>query len=300
MNNKNKKIQESKIDLQDEIIRASRLVNLSYNAQNQGALVNQGERIYLPNRENERLEIFKYFLNEDILAVFGKEMFDPGEVKEREPHEGEDPTKKVFEVVRQAEIEITRIQDGLFISTIFGKCYRIKFCSNGLTCYEVTPEDGKISQINNVKEVFCITLGPDVYSNNLIGKVEERDYEYSYEVNNLDSTFKYRCGEKDKQPDFAASLSGLNAKFNSKEALHYMRQIPPVERTRNPFKKIYDTFTKDKFERGEGIIGIVTSEHLTELPNYAREIFDVLKEQAQREIKRTNYGKYLGMKNEEN
>ncbi len=245
--------------------------------------------------------LVSYFLQLDLINTLGKTEFDVA------------ADSLENDKAQVGEIEITRTRDGIYISTIFDSNYQVKFRNeSGVDVYKIhKKEDGELD-LENVDLAFSIKLRPNVVTNTIINKKGVIAPEFSqnepfevmstYEVNIPDKTFTYACSENGKEVSYKACLSGLNAKFSSQEMLSYEREIPPVEQDVNIFKRIA-TFldgTK-KIEHGEGVISVSTSSFLTELTDYAESIFNILRREAVKVIKKENskYGKYLRTINEE-
>lgn len=240
------------------------------------------KRGFVKNYEAE--SILNYFLNEDLMSTFGKTKFDISSDIEKTP----------------SEIEMTRTKDGMFISTIFGKHYRVNFRDNGMDVYEISSESGNINEIENIEKVFDITIGQNNIINNLVKTDGEEKYEQNYEVNTENETFHYCSGSVDKERDYSACIMGLGAKFGARETVHYVREIPPVIKGRNPFKRLMQAIEGRKLESGECITSVVTSDSLTNLVYYCDHIFNILKKEAEKAIQKSNDGKNLQMKNEKN
>ncbi len=114
-------------------------------------------------QKSEVASVINYLLNKDVVSTFGKTEF-------------ETCTDRDF----VDEIEITRIGDGLFITTIDGKYYQVQFRENGMDVYVVRTEDGKVNEISDTERVFDITFGQDNVINNLITYNEDETYEKPY------------------------------------------------------------------------------------------------------------------------
>lgn len=245
--------------------------------------------------------LVSYFLRLDLINTLGKTEF---EVATYHPDKREETP---------GEIELTRTRDGIYISTIFDSNYKINVRQNGgVDVYRINKMENGELDYDDIKLAFSITLGPDVVTNTIITKKgvvapefsqnEPFEVKSTYEVNIPDKAFKYSCCENGKEVSYKACLSGLNAKFSSQEMLSYDREIPPVEQDINIFKKVATFFNgTKKIEHGEGVISISTSSALTDLTDYAESIFNILKREAVKVIKKedSQYGKYLRTINEE-
>lgn len=240
--------------------------------------------------------LVSYFLREDLISTLGKTSFDDDEIDLLSTKEK-----------NNNDTSCISSKDGILITTIYGSSYKINYRHDGLDAYKISTDENGKSDLESVKKIFSITLGPDVITNTVIApkgivgpEFAEHvafELESTYEVNIPDSTFKYSCGEPGKVPCFKACLSSFNAKFSSHEMLSYHREIPPIEKERNLFKRLMTR----SVERGEGFINITTSSSLTELTDYADDIFAILKAEAAKVNKSqdNNYGKYLRAINEE-
>lgn len=261
------KINDKKIDLVEEISKASNVVRSFDN--------------------HSRKAAFRYFLNEDIEKVFGKTTFDKSE--------NEDVPD---------EIDITRMQNGLLISDLDGNHYRITFRSDGLDAHKIIVENNNMSDIKEVIPLFNVTITPIIYSNTLRydKEVEERTvrFEDNYEINTNDLTFNFKSSEKGMPPYYEASISSLNAKFNSLEMLNYMRITPPYDKNGNILKRMAKYFKTDKMDRGECIVSLATSDDLTDLTDYSDKIFGIFKGEAVRMLRPSDGYKSLQKMNEEN
>ncbi|MDE6292977.1 MAG: hypothetical protein K2L98_04775, partial [Bacilli bacterium] len=225
--------------------------------------------------------VINYLLNKDIVSTFGKTEFET-----------------CLDRDFVDEIEITRIGDGLFITTVDGKYYQVQFRENGMDVYVVRTEDGKVDEISDTERVFDITLGKDNVINNLITSNEDEKYEHTHEFNNENLTFNYSCGPKDRNKAYSASITSLGAKFGPHEVVHYSRLTPPATKGASLLKKFKTSFRefKDaeedinvfkrlgnamkvvsgrKMENGDCITSIATSEALTELAYYCDYIFNI-------------------------
>lgn len=253
----------------------------------------------------EVASVTDYLLNKDVVSTFGKTEFETS--------------------INQNfvdEIEITRVGDGLFITTIDGKCYQVQFRENGMDVYKVKTPDGKVSEISDIEGVFDITIGQDNVINNLITSNEDEAYEYTHEFNSENSTFNYSCGPKDGNKAYSASITSLGAKFGPHEMVQYFRLTPPATKGESILKKVKESFRefKDaeedinvfkrwgnimkvvggrKMDNGDCIIRIATSESLTELAYYCDYIFTLLEDEAKKVIKKANANKSLQKKNED-
>ncbi len=245
--------------------------------------------------------LVSYFLRLDLQSTLGKTEFDVA------------ADSLENDKAQTGEIELTRTRDGIYISTIFDSNYQVKLREDhGIDVYKIhKKEDGDLD-LENVELAFSLNLGPNVVTNTIVSKKGVIAPEFSqnepfevmstYEVNIPDRTFTYACSENGKEVSYKACLSSLNAKFSSKEMLSYDREIPPVEKDVNIFKRMA-TFVNGtkKIEHGEGVISISTSSFLDDLTDYAESIFSILRREAVKVIKKedSNYGKYLRTINEE-
>ena len=256
----------NKLDLRHELIKGLRTRGL------------------IPSLEVE--SILHYYLEEDLNAVLGKMEFDVS------------PDNVNPEEEKNAEIELTRLRDGMYISTIFGYDYRVIYRYNGMDVLRAKVQDRYKMQNEGFEKVFDITAGPDNLVNTIISDKDGKRYEQVYEAKLKDSTFSYKCGT-DTQEDYSACLIGLNTKFGSYEMLNYIRTTPPKEDEKSILRRIAQTFSRKTLERGSGIINIVTSNSLTELAYYSDRIFKLLKDEAEKIINESNQEKALKMQNEE-
>ncbi len=241
----------------------------------------------MPNLSEPYQRLLKYFLRENLVQTLGKTRFDREIDVLLTKFKGED-----IDAIKK---------DGMLITTIFGSSYKINYRNDGLDAYQIPNDEKGNPRVEETKHLFSLTLGPDVITNTVVapkGIVGPEfsdnvnfDLESTYEVNIPDTSFKYTCGVLGEEPSFKASLSGFNAKFSSSEMLSYYREIPPKEIEKNILKR----FSKSRIDRGEGVVNITTSSHLTELTDYAEDIFNILKREASKVACKENssYGKYL-------
>lgn len=241
--------------------------------------------------------LVRYFIELDLISTLGKTEFDDE-----------------IDIVSTKASKALNNQDGMYITTIFDSNYKINYSKDGsVEAYRINKkEDGELD-LDKPERIFSLTLGPEVVTNTVVtpkGIVgpefstnESFEIESTYEVNIPDKAFKYSCGEKGKEVSYKACLSGLNAKFSSHEMMSYDREIPPVGQEKNFLKKVAIFVNgKKKIENGEAVISIPTSSFLTELTDYADNIFKVLRSEGAKVIKKgdSSYGKYLRAISEEN